>query len=442
LSKVLKRAAAYALAIAISALAAEVAAAAYAYAKLGEFVWMRLIRSATPTASSATTDRAARTRMKLFPYTGYALRPGWTVEETGEVQKVLNMMGLTSRPGWLDYPANNFGFLARFDYPAMPSDPSTFYVGVAGGSVANGLALAGEAAIREAVRSVQGFENRRVEIVNFASGGFKQPQHAITLSYLLSLGQRFDLLINLDGFNEAYIGWENMNRSGASIDMPTAIFLFGLQNHFLSASSDAPNKVRAARREATRLKDEMARTASGLRYFQLLLRARNLVAEEVKVENEVGGRVPGRDYPIVVQPAQGLDAEAMAETIADIWVRGSLQMQALARQFGIPYIHAIQPNQYFDKRGPIMSAAEKAVAFSDPPHPAKALVPAVYGRMVARAPILAAAGIRFRDATPAFDDVADPLYFDTCCHFNQRGYDVLMERVIAPAIRDALRRAP
>lgn len=39
-------------------------------------------------------------------------------------------------------------------------------------------------------------------VINFATDGYKQPQQLMILNYLLALGAEFDVVINLDGFNE------------------------------------------------------------------------------------------------------------------------------------------------------------------------------------------------------------------------------------------------
>ena len=39
-------------------------------------------------------------------------------------------------------------------------------------------------------------------ILNFAADAVKQPQQLIYLNYFLGLGQKFDLVINIDGFND------------------------------------------------------------------------------------------------------------------------------------------------------------------------------------------------------------------------------------------------
>jgi hypothetical protein len=53
------------------------------------------------------------------------------------------------------------------------------------------------------------FKDRPIRVHNYALAGYKEPQQAAMLSYLFAMGQRPDAVVNLDGFNEAALGWHN-----------------------------------------------------------------------------------------------------------------------------------------------------------------------------------------------------------------------------------------
>ncbi len=84
--------------------------------------------------------------------------------------------------------------------------PGTTVIGIFGGSFAGGI-------YRESAETViddrfafdcspPGRPCGKAVTVNFAKGGYKQPQQLIILAYLLALGARFDVVVNIDGFNE------------------------------------------------------------------------------------------------------------------------------------------------------------------------------------------------------------------------------------------------
>ena len=71
-----------------------------------------------------------------------------------------------------------------------------------GGSVACLFALNGTRRLEVELAKDTRFAHKELVFVNLALGGYKQPQQLMTLAYLLSLGAEFDLILNIDGFNE------------------------------------------------------------------------------------------------------------------------------------------------------------------------------------------------------------------------------------------------
>ncbi len=78
----------------------------------------------------------------------------------------------------------------------------TLIVGLFGGSFASGVHQQSERIGSERIARELGVADQEVVVVNFSKGGYKQPQQLMILTYLLSLGARFDIVINVDGFNE------------------------------------------------------------------------------------------------------------------------------------------------------------------------------------------------------------------------------------------------
>ena len=55
---------------------------------------------------------------------------------------------------------------------------------------------------------------RRVRVHSLALGGFKQPQMLAALAYLMALGQRFDVVVELDGFNDVALSFSENKYKG------------------------------------------------------------------------------------------------------------------------------------------------------------------------------------------------------------------------------------
>ena len=89
--------------------------------------------------------------------------------------------------------------LLGYRLPWMKRGPGHLVVMLAGGSFAVQIgALAG----KELSTRLEQATGQKIQLVNVALGGYKQPQQLMALTYLLSLGAEFDLVINIDGFNE------------------------------------------------------------------------------------------------------------------------------------------------------------------------------------------------------------------------------------------------
>ncbi len=79
------------------------------------------------------------------------------------------------------------------------------------------------------LRQHEFFKTRTLIPLCMAHEGYKQPQQLLVLSYFLSIGQPFDLVINIDGFNEVALSPLN-NQQNLDISMPSASHLIPLIN--------------------------------------------------------------------------------------------------------------------------------------------------------------------------------------------------------------------
>jgi len=134
----------------------------------------------------------------IHPYIGYVLDP--TVKN-----------GVPA--GWAS--VNQWGFFGRPPLFEQKSEQSTDYViGVFGGSVALGLASLGMEPIKSELREKGIVKGRPIRIVTIALGGMKVPQQLMAFNYFLTLGARFDMVLNLDGFNEMVLPYVENIRKG------------------------------------------------------------------------------------------------------------------------------------------------------------------------------------------------------------------------------------
>lgn len=404
------------------------AAAALEAAALAHFAWTRgglYYTAEVPPPARDPGEGDARARA-LHPYFGFAVRPGEPVFDL-RPSRFVGAPDPGVRPAWADRRANNFGFYSEPDYPVR--DDGAFLVGVFGGSLAHSLALQGGVRLEERLAGLPALGGRRVRVLSFASGGYKQPQQLLILAYFLALGQRLDLVVNVDGFNEASLGSLNV-AAGLDTSMPTIQALRALA--VLASGSSDPESMRfllaLADLDARRAALERARAEAPLALLHLVADARlaRLEAERRALAARPPD-APARSLlwlaPPLADPAAGAD---VGDKLVAEWRRASQAMAALAASAGARYLHVLQPNQHVGAH--VFSDAERALALN-PASPYAAPARALYPRLREAGAALRAAGVDFHDATALFDAVPEPVYSDDCCHLNQRGYDRLAELV-------------
>jgi len=309
-------------------------------------------------------------------------------------------------------------------------------VGLFGGSVARNFGRGnGAQHLAERLRSSPRYAGRDVVFTTPALGGFKQPQQLLSFAYLLSLGAQFDLVINLDGFNEVALpGYENT---------PKGVHPFFPRSWYFLAQELQP-EVRLAVGEIAYLRARRERIAAQL--------ARSPLAWSFTVgllrhglEQRRQARIQALRESLVATPAESSpynlsgpqraypDTQRLFEDLASMWSQGSRAMAGLAAGHGIPYYHFLQPNQYVPDSKPL-TEREREFAF-DEGHAYQRSVIRGYPLLREEGEQLRSEGVAFFDLTGVFAEHPEGLYVDTCCHFSQEG-DIIVAEAIARALLD------
>lgn len=321
------------------------------------------------------------------------------------------------------------------DAPLTPGSEGDFVVAVFGGSFAyQTVHVSSEDYLEEALRSLPGLGDKHMVIHTIALGGFKQPQQLMALNWFLSLGAGFDLVINLDGFNEAALPPAENVSAGTHPFFPRVWH----------------NRVRVTRNVALlgiygrieHAKDTRARRAKRLnespwRYSVL----RNLVwkARDVRMASRIAEyEAQARSYRTANTHVRGLVAtgppydagsgNAMFEDIAAQWARSSRQMHAVSDAHGIRYFHFLQPNQYHAGSKPL-SEQERREAYIEG-HPYRPGVLRAYPLLVRQGTELVRDGINFVDLSSVFAGNEQTLYVDACCHLGPEGYEIVIDAMV------------
>lgn len=125
--------------------------------------------------------------------------------------------------------------------------------------------------------------------------------------------------------------------------------------------------------------------------------------------------------------------EAFFTAIADQWAYSSVLMSKIAQSNNVRYIHIIQPNQHYSRH---RFDDEKAVAFKIAEDNAFVVgARRGYPALNAMSKMMRG-GLNVYSAIDIFDNIAEHVYADECCHYNARGESLLADFVAVKIIEE------
>lgn len=254
----------------------------------------------------------------------------------------------------------------------------------------------------------EAFETDRFTVFNAATGGGKQPQQLFRLQYLLLLGERFDIVVNVDGFNEIALPLVETTPLGFPGVVPRGYPQL-LRSPFIATGCVSASNA-AARAYSTLPMVELWRLIRIRRCVRLLDRS---PADDVQALVA--------DWRGVVVPADS----ALPELVA-LWARSSEELERLAFGAGADYLHILQPTQHLPRSKPL-SVEERRLADDDFVRPFQEAIAAHYARL--RTDDLR---VRYKaDLRQIFQSDTSTLYRDACCHLNNRGMRLLADAIVS-----------
>jgi len=398
--------------------AVELAGAAYFLWQTGGLIYLN--RGPADANDSARSAEHSPFKQRLHPYFGFTFP--YDVDANGVY-------------------TNDAGFMQRerVSLPFTPA-PDDFVVVVTGGSVAIRLVMADMHGVplRDALQAVPAMAGKRVVLISMAQGAQKQPQHLLALAYLLALGQRIDFVINIDGFNEFALGYQN-DREAVDPVLPAVQLMIPLALELADSPAaglytELAHRISQAKNALARHSGEMHRARSGLGLVRAYLLAswdRRILSTNFR---QYQALIADPNYWSGYKQRLGLDMPYQAhglqvfDMLFDLWLRSSQQMKRLAEANGAGYLHVVQPNQYFSQH--VFSAHEREVALSAPEkHEYRVGVEVGYRLLAERQATLTANGIV--SAVDLFDNEREEIYSDGCCHYTAKGETLLAQFVAA-----------
>jgi len=367
----------------------------------------------------APTEQDENNFQSLHPYIGYVLDP--------------------RRSG--NWAVNDYGFLG--EPPPFGDDrPETVSVALLGGSVAENLGIIAGQRLLEEIAKIPAFRGRRLELSLLALRGMKQPQQLIAIDWLLSLGARFDIVINLDGFNEIVLAGENaMQGTNPFYPRRWRARVAGLPRAEDTSLLGEIRFLESLRRNAAQ------RFSYSLARLSITANVIQRSTDDLLAERLDGLRARLNRSLLLGPLSQGYEATGPTRTHADLaarsrdlaahWKRTTVLLAERSRSSDFRYFHFLQPNQWVEG-SKIFSADERALARPDDYFHREAAIVG-YGELVAAGSQLANEGVEFTDLTTLFQGMREPLYTDACCHLNDRG-NALIAEAIGRSVREGYTR--
>jgi hypothetical protein len=359
------------------------------------------------------TTEQKLTREGLHPYFGPTHAPGTRFD----IPDTMRDATIPARA-----MTNNFGFVSPHDYPFTKARDSQFVIGLFGGSVGVWFCQIGAVRLLADLQKDAFFKDKGLVPLCFAHEGYKQPQQLLELAYFLSIGQQFDLVINIDGFNEVALSAIN-DRQGFDISMPSAQHIGSLINLVDQATlNELAGRIQRNRIALVNVLLERDYRRTERRYVTELGRFSNLPS------NPASGSLI-----TVTRPVTRREGAALFEDIAAHWADASILMNELLAARRVPYFHLLQPNQYFRTRR--FSGDESEVAIS-PESPYKASVEQGYPLLIKEAESGRLKGkAYFLNGVRLFDGEPKPVYADNCCHYTLLGNQKVADFIAAAILK-------
>ena len=325
---------------------------------------------------------------------------------------------------------NNFGFIDDHEFP-VKKKATDFVIGVFGGSVADSFITNKSRFIDRLREKVHVLKDKNVILVNLALGGYKQPQQFFIMCYFLEM---FDLVIQLDGWNESYI----VTPAGIPLNFPLFSETFYNRNpedHIRLQKAQELNEKSIQMEEFIQRQPLLKHSYTMKAVAQIIQtiahqRLHDLVADLKTSKNS-----------IFSEQKQNLPKEEEAQVRADNW-RKYLELEGeIAKSRNLPIFFFIQPSQYVHEGKPFTfhereSAVGKIVekpeelAYYDFKNMIRGVSILAFEKIRASAQQLRKRGHNVIDLGALFKNENREIYVDKCCHINKLGNEILSERII------------
>ena len=283
----------------------------------------------------------------------------------------------------------------------------------------------------------------RPVVLELSHLGWKQPQQMIAIANTLALGGEYDIIVNLDGYNEL-VFTENLYFGHHQAPFFPHRWRRSLVN--TNAEKLLVSRIYALRQRQQRLDARAAaepwRRSALYGIVNRYLRTRTTA--QIRALNHDLDQIPaeyaleshGPIWPAEPDDGAAPDPADLSRIALRVWYRSSVLLADLSQAAGAEYYHFQQPNQYVPDAKPLSD--QELADFYNPQSGAVRAYQYAYPQLLRFGAELRRQGINYYDLTQIFADHPETLYSDDCCHLNARGNELLaasMVQHLAPALR-------
>lgn len=309
----------------------------------------------------------------------------------------------------------------RIQLGADPRSPDEFTIGIFGASVAGGFAdyvMRDDSFAQRLHAAIPALKDKRIVIRNMAISSSRQPsQFAIATTYM----ELLDLTINLDGYSEVAV----IEHPEYPIEFPMFADVF--------YSREGPSRylrMRAA--------EELCRRVSALpEWLPGLAYSNAYYLLWYNLSQRINASLYGTPAPSGTKDQDVFSPDDVRELYARYYQKYTRYQHQVLSANGVRSYFFLQPNQYVEK-SKTFSNEERSVALS---YGDRDEIRDRYALLRQKIRELRAAGVPAFDLTPIFADVAETIYVDSCCHVNERGNQIIAERIADIIVKEENRRA-
>jgi hypothetical protein len=309
--------------------------------------------------------------------------------------------------------------------PVVKKEEGKLNIVVLGGSVAGGVAKSLEKTWGKTFQITP-------RLINLALPGFKQPQQLMALTYFLSLGAEYDLVINIDGFNDIVLPCVENYTAGVNPFFPHS-WKLRITNNPAPQELALIGKVKYIQDIKHKRLAELAGSMFNISAaYGCIKMVQFIINNKELYDNTTALFALQKNSPKRFVESGPLEQfknlTEMHAATAEIWFQCSLLINSLAKDKGFEYYHFLQPNQYV-KGSKRLTPEENRIAYNKK-HIYRQSVLIGYPMLIAKGRMLLQNHINFFDTTMIFANINETVYCDTCCHYNKRGKQIVTDYII------------